>query len=205
MKKLIPLMTIMISISQTCLAMSFNQPERIGNIGLPTQAPFHGFVVDGADENDGAPLDEKYATTYKSGVARFGDLFCRYKFDDTLEFGGLDQYVASTDGHEKYISKISSDEDLDLYLIYDSYKWSAYVILGRRSDGSWTRFIDTAEINSYYGFGENFWEHPHYLEAKTDGDTIVMPYDWLGSDIKGEFRFKWNDSAQWFSVDNIVF
>ena len=46
-----------------------------------------------------------------------------------------------------------------------------------------------------------------YDEVRCDGDTIVIEYVAGRRDTyrKGEFRFKWDEAAQWFSVEQVVY
>ena len=43
------------------------------------------------------------------------------------------------------------------------------------------------------------------------GDTIILEFKHTDSTIKserettGEFRFKWDDAAQWFSIEQVVY
>jgi len=38
------------------------------------------------------------------------------------------------------------------------------------------------------------------------GDTLIIEYKSLSGDKKiGEFRFKWDEAAQWFSVEQIKY
>ena len=227
MKKFFGAMTAALLISSTSFAMTFSPPVEIGKVGFPVQAPYNGFIIDGATENTGAPYLEEGQTyngaqlyTYKKGVATFGKgknaLFCDYDFetDDflhSLKFGGRNKYVLISDMSFKDILKINSDENLTLYIFYHNYCTSHLNIIGAKG-GAWQNYLDSKNISAQY-FGGNdgykmegsiIYEKPH-----CNGDTIIIPYHrwyWENeSETEGEIRLKWDAAAQWFSIKKIVY
>ena len=114
-------------VAQTAFAMTFQQPVKIGEIGFPAQAPYHGFIIEGATSNDGTPFREEVGDviTYKIGTARFGELVCKYDFDadylDVMDFGGADDLVLSHNASFKDIFRIDGD-GLTLYVLYHNYE-----------------------------------------------------------------------------------
>lgn len=43
-------------LSCNAFAMNFTQPVKIGEIGFPVQAPYHGFIIKGESYNTGTPF-----------------------------------------------------------------------------------------------------------------------------------------------------
>lgn len=119
--------------------MTFSQLVELGGIGFPIQSPYRYYLVDGASYNSGKPYTEtpqhaKKRTTYKEGIAIFGDdeskLYCKYVYavppseSDTwkyaIKFGGKDNYVISIESQYKTIYRIDTDEGLTLYSILEA-------------------------------------------------------------------------------------
>lgn len=54
----------------------------------------------------------------------------------------------------------------------------------------------------YFGMNHSVIFH----QPVAQGDTLVMKYRaWSSNEEKGEFRFRWDENAQWFSVEQIVY
>lgn len=90
-----------------------------------------------------------------------------------------------------------------------------YVLLGRRSDGVFVKYFDMEDINvKYFGLQKSTYgttkglRSPWYRNCHCQDDTIVIEYErFVGKNFckAGEFRFKWNESAQWFGVEQVVY
>lgn len=222
-KKFLGAMFTALLISNTALAMNFSPPVQIGSAGFPVQAPYNGFIIDGADKNTGTPYLEENQTyngaqlyTYQKGVATFGSgnaaLFCDYDFetDDflhSLKFGGLDNYVLISDMSFKEILKIDTDENLTLYIFYHNYCTSHLNIIGV-NDGAWLNYIDSKNISEKYFGGNDGYKMDGsiiYEKPICNGEKIIIPYHrwhWEGeSETEGEIILKWDNAAQWFSID----
>lgn len=122
------------------------------------------------------------------------------------------------------IFKINSDSGITFYMIHTSYDlpdetW--YTLIGRRKDGVWVKYFESDSVTEKY-FGKvaraghaNVWEGKSICcnNFKVNGDMIIVEYSRYyknagqrGELIKeGEFRFKWDDAAQWFGVEHIVY
>lgn len=122
------------------------------------------------------------------------------------------------------IFKIDTDSGITFYMIHTSYDlpdetW--WTLIGRRKDGVWVKYFDTDSITVKY-FGEsaragyaNVWQGKSICcdNFHVNGNTIVIEYSRYhknagqrGNLVKeGEFRFKWDDAAQWFGVEHIVY
>lgn len=203
-------------VAQTALAMTFQPPVKIGEIGFPAQAPYHGFIINGATSNDGTPYREEVGdvTTYKIGTARFGELFCKYDFDadylDVMDFGGANDLVLSHNASFKDIFRIDGD-GLTLYALYHNYCTTDLKILGQRG-GKWFVFVDSKKLSEKYFDGNDGYKLDGsviYDVPTCAGDTIVVTWrrwHWdADSQPEGEFRFTWDDAAQNFNVKQIVY
>ncbi len=223
MKKFLGLLIVLMMIASNCLAMTFSQPVEIGEIGSPVQSPYHGFVVDGATENNGTSYNEnrerrgKPLITYTKGTARFGDLYCKYNFgrnfnDQTISFGGKNNFILNMDGTFKQIFSIGNDSSLKLYAIRFYYCVTDLKIIGTRKDGKWVVYIDSKKLSDKYFGGKDRYKEDGgviYDVPTCVGDKIVVTYRrwyWKGiSEPEGEFRFKWDDKAQWFGIEQVVY
>ena len=222
-------------VAQTALAMTFQPPVKIGRIGFPVQAPYHGLIVDGATSNDGTlyrestPYRDKQGyitsiTTYTKGTARFGDganaLWCRYNFEQKnsadcfIKFGGANDFVLTQNITDKEIFQIDNDADLALYASYHIYCVTDLKILGKRGD-KWVVYLDSKKLSEKYFGGKDGYKLDGgvlYDVPTCAGDTIVVTWrrwHWYNnggiSEPEGEFRFKWDDAAQWFAVEQIIY
>ena len=216
----------------TTQPMKFSQPVQIGQIGFPVQAPFHGFIVKGTSYNSGTPYFERLKDrdgnpikTYASGIAKWGNnidaLFCNYnynsgKFSTSLKFGGEKNYVLTRDGSYNEILKIDANNGIALYVIYHEYCTSHLNIIGRQKDGKWVNYIDSKKVSDMYFNGKDAYKEDGgviYEIPKCRGDTIIIPYGRFQWNIKkqgysgaeGEIRLKWDDKAQWFGIEKVVY
>lgn len=220
MKKIFGILILMMLMSNATFAMTFSQPVKIGRIGNFDQCPYRGFEIEGCSHNDGtqyipAPdYQYKNKVVYVKGTARFGDgedaLYCNYNFGDpsqaTKKFGGKNQYVYTVNFFYRDISKITTDKKLTLYYLDYSYKYTHFAVVGRFADGKWVKFFDSESLDNKY-FGKN--NFPHYNKLKCVGDTLIISYKQgypsKGKENIGEFRFKWDETSQWFSIEQVVY
>ena len=223
MKKFfIGVMLSVLFVANSALAMTFSQPVKIGEIGFPLQAPYHGYIVNGATQNDGTAYTEKMTSdgkpiiTYTKGIARFGDLYCKYNFEnkntDTINFGGKNDFVLNMNATFKKIFSIGNDSALKLYAIYYNYCVTDLKILGTRADGKWVVYIDSGNLSDKYFGGKDGYKLDGgvlYDVPTCAGNTLIVKYrrwHWKGqSEPEGEFRFKWDDKAQWFGVEQVKY
>lgn len=208
--------------ANSALAMKFSAPVEIGEIGFPVQAPYNGYIVEGANYNDGAAYREDYEykgkplTTYTKGTARFDNLWCKYDFDaDLISFGGQNDFVLNMDGAYKKIFRIDSDSALKFYAIRFDYCVTDLKILGTSKDGKQVVYVDSKKLSEKYFDGKDAYKLDGgvlYDVPTCAGDTIIVQYrrwHWFNnggiSEPEGEFRFKWNDAAQSFAVNHIKY
>ena len=91
--------------------------------------------------------------------------------------------------------------------MYKSYGPEAdYLIIGKKSDGRFVKYIDTRDITRrYFGWDGTGVSPIVYLDMYTQGNTLIVPYYHLRNNkSRREFRFKWDDKAQWFGVEQII-
>ena len=232
MKKILGLTLMLMFIASNCLAMTFYQPVKIGHAGHYKDTDEGGFVFKGTSYNDGNIIKSNN-DEYGKGLAHWGNgkdaLYCEYDSylsstrDDRLKFGGKNNFVVQ-EMTGRDILKIKSDEGLTIYVLYRQFMYFAYLdIIGCRPDGTWVNYINFKklekqffeEVSKKYMIDLAYGNHGNKLEYYYDGDfiytkddTIVVLYSlWKGWDRlqKGEFRFKWDESAQWFGVEQIVY
>ena len=202
--------------------MQFSQPVKIGNFYVQIQRPT-GFYIEGATSNNGtrytkvAPYTNDYG--YDKGVAIFGNgndvIYVHYNYsaDAPEKFG--DKNISNTIdihiGHGGDIFQIKTNSGMVFYYISFGYKYGFFYIIGKRQDGKWIKYIYSPDIDDRY-FGKNlYWsDAPMYVPFQgatlsCQNDTIIIPYHILKTNSKGEMRFKWDEKAQWFSVEQIKY
>ena len=230
MKKIFVLGVVLsvLFVAQSAFAMTFSQPVKIGQIGYLNQG---GFELSSASSNKGEPIVVRGRTLSKKGVAIFGDgsdaLYFHYALgtrekrglDIVTAFGGNDikNTISITNMKMPDLYKISTDQKITLYSIEDGNdldEEDRYILIGKRADGVFVEYFDTDKIRQRY-FGKQ-WSGIRFYDIKFQGNTIVIRYDRntqgkgfasvkYKADEHGEFRFKWDDAAQWFSVEQIVY
>ena len=169
---------------------------------------------------------------YGKGIAYWGNgidaIYAHYNAyniinDDNIHFGDKDinntiPIRASIFGEE--IFKIETDEGITFYMIHTSYDlpdqtW--WTLIGRRKDGVWVKYFESLDVTKkYFGKQGNVWEGKSICcdNFRVNDNNIVIEYsrynktsyEQRGKIIKeGEFRFKWDESAQWFGVEHIIY
>ena len=211
-------------IANSALAGTFSQPVKIGEFYWDLNG---GFFIKDAAENNGSvyTINRHNIQTYGRGTARFGDsndsLYVHYNgyvkpftgyfgaknASNTIEIG-LGETSAT-------IYAIATNGLGNLYLIkgggmtFLENCW--FILLGRKNDGTFVKYFDTEDIHKRY-FPQRFgyW----FNDIKTQGDAIVVCYrrnldgremSNYSADEYGEFRFKWDERAQWFSVEQVIY
>ena len=208
-------------------AMTFEQPEKLGTV---IAANVGGFAFKGNYTNNGKLLKSKRKReVYTQGIAKFGSgknmLYFHYANGDKehhyknqiMAFGG-EQRENTIDIRIPFcdIYQASSDEGIILYMMHSSYdlpEENDYILIGRRNDGHFVKYIDTRLLSeNYFGKAPKVWSDNSifYDHWSIDGATITIEYQRYHTDIKeyvkeGEFRFKWDDAAQWFGVEQVVY
>ena len=229
MKKFFGILAILMILSSNCFAMIFSQPINTGGSIMFMQAG-GGMRITNATYNDG-DFYRNNRNMYGKGMARFGNgedaLYVHYNAynisnDDKVYFGGKD--MRNTVPIESFvfgeeIFKITTNESITFYMIHTSYDlpdetW--WTLIGRRKDGVWVKYFESAEIEKkYFSSHGNVWEGQSICcdNFRVNGDTIIIEYSRYHKNLgkhgnlikEGEFRFKWDDSAQWFGVEQVVY
>ena len=66
--------------------------------------------------------------------------------------------------------------------------------------GKFYRYIDSERLTDiYFSKQRNRYTIPSYELSSVSGDTLIFYYS-TEYGAKGEFRFQWDEAAQWFSV-----
>ena len=196
-------------VTNAAFAMTFQQPVKIGGI-RHSQVSRGGISFENAVENNG------------TGTARFGDstdpLYVHVNNNSyVMKFGAKNKSNTITIPAKVYfeIFKLSSNERGNFFVIkdfYDLLETEKYILLGKKKDGTFVKYFDTDEVRKKY-FGKQ-WQGIWFNAIKTQGDTIIISYqrnldgrqmrtDF--ADERGEFHFKWDERAQWFGVEQIVY
>ena len=179
-------------------------------------------------------LRNRSETIYDKGTARFGNgedaIYFHYDSKNgnssydynpvISKFGdkNIENTVSVNTGHPGNIRMIKSDGGVTLYLIscqsqisrFSGYQW-IHTLIGKRQDGRFVIFFEPKEFCKRYFKNSSGW-YVNFADCTVQGDTIVFKFkhsaDRTNTSIKptsGEFRFKWDDKAQWFGVEQVVY
>lgn len=212
MRKILGLMMfVCLLFSGNCFAMQFSQPIEIGQIG--TIQVGGGISVKNAFYNNGSQYNRKNdPDRYGKGIAGFGEkdnaLYVHYDYynaRDTFYFGDKNKNNTIKDNFLYFqLYKINTNEGINIYSLYKSYGPEFdYLIIGKRADGKFVKYIDTREITKrYFGWNGESASPVMYRNLSVQNDTLTMEYQRYGNKqrIQGKFYFKWDDKAQWFGI-----
>ena len=235
MKKIFVAVVSVLFVAQTALAMTFQQPVKIGEVIYP---PYGYFEIKGATYHKGSRCsrtDEPYKhalNLYEKGTAQFGTgndaLYFHYdentKGEDPLYKGGrfslsrfgskdINNAVQILPGIPTNIWRVKTNSNRTFFIIEQGSAAGfgiCHVVIGKNKDGKWVQFFDTRDVKKQY-LGEKAerniggeWGVFHFAE-----NTIIMKYGkYRRIDVfnaQGEFRFKWDEAAQWFSIEQVVY
>lgn len=186
-------------------------------------------IYDGSGKNGSRALYGKGIARWGNGIDALYAHYDAYNIrnDANIHFG--DKNISNTVPISAFIFgeeifKITSDIGITFYMIHTSYDlpdetW--WTLIGRRTDGVWVKYFDSDSVTVKY-FGEsaragraNVWEGKSICcdNFRVTGDTMVIEYSRYYKNVgkrgelikKGEFRFKWDTMAQWFSVKHVVY
>ena len=227
------LIVIIVLTSSTCLAMSFSQPVKIGIISGTPQGGFgiDGASYNKGTSYKNGQLDKQWGKLYEKGIAYFGNddkaLYVHYDCSQRVNRDYWEVYspkfgdknakktvsLKAGEGETVTIYQINNDGDIILYLLRGEGPVAGttnYVLLGRRSDGIFVKYFDTRDITKNY-FGEklSLSSTPWYTKFYCQDNTMIIEYkrsyNRQGYVREGEFRFKWDNNAQWFGVEQIIY
>ena len=216
MKKIFSLMLFVGLLSSNCFAMILEQPLKVGYIGTHPQSPIGGVGIQDASYNRGnyyTHLKKNNTDTYEKGVARCGKgdttLYCHYDNGGyILKFGGENIFnTIKFDGYSADIEKIENDVGKIIYVLCH-YSVShatgsvSYSVIGQQYDGNWVNYFSVSgkfnpRVNDYPPAPSKFY---------CKDDTIIIEYkDYRAGKNVYEMRYKWDDKAQWFGVEQVVY
>ena len=219
MKKIIFMVVVLTLVMITTgFAMTFQQPLKIGeSISVVPDAAFN---FKNATSNDGERHKLSPKAGYGKGMVCFGNgndaIYFHYnsylKYPDNMKnscrWGSKDisntvqlNVLEATAN----IYQIKNDAGILLYQISIETGASGYVdIIGTRKDGTWVKYIDSKDIIKRY-FGSTGGISPYAMfNISVQSNIIIIPYIHNGNK-EGEFRFKWDEAAQWFGVEQVVY
>ena len=121
------------------------------------------------------------------------------------------------------IFQIKNNHSTNFYLLCTNEAMDSavnWICIGKKDD-KWIKYFETNDIRKKY-FGdknvrrvsfsdgssyEASGENSIYARAYCKNDTIVIEYRLYEKNItkKGEFRFKWDEAAQWFGVEQVIY
>lgn len=211
-------------------AISFSQPVKVGTI---VAANIGGFAFRDGAYNDGILAKNAKRGAYEKGIARFSEgqdaLYFHYytgtyknKYSDqVMMFGSKNiNNTIKVPILLAEVAKITNDNSMTMYVIHDSYdlpEENSYTLIGLNREGKWIKYFDTDSIaKQYFGKPERVWsDNSIWFDSwECRGDTVIIQYSRYHRGLKnnrggyvkeGEFRFKWDDSAQWFGVEQVVY
>ncbi|MBR4907611.1 MAG: hypothetical protein IKZ43_01160 [Acidaminococcaceae bacterium] len=221
-KRVVGMALSLVILSSACYAISFTQPQEIGSFSFVQGGKGAGGIrIENASRNKGdyfTQYNKNNSSSYGKGVASFGNgddaLYVHY--DVYQKVGGL-ILAGNKDIKNTYsvgvlnqvVDIIKSDGGITIYPIISHYgPEKDYVVLGRQKDGKFVKYFDTESItNNHFGMGRNGMPPVVYTKLAVAGDTLVLYYSKAGMPARtaGELRFKWDDKAQWFGVEKIVY
>lgn len=211
LSRVLSVLCVLVLFGSTCSAMTFYPMEKLGRI-LYLQAGSGGIGIDNATTNRGTyytKYNKNNTRSYEKGVASFGSgssaLYFYYDFNRSpmIRIGnrqGDTVYDGIDIGYE--VNRISSDSGITLYPLLFCYGPECfYQIYGIRADGKCVKYIDLGALIEQYCGGKGTL-NVTCADIVVRRDTIIVPlrsYGQKGPSI-GEFIFKWDELAQWFSV-----
>lgn len=222
------LFMIVVLFSQVAYAMNMSS---MNNVGSAWRFPDSSIVIENAISNQGKKVIKNgkewkanggKTTVWESGVASFGDaghpLYLTYDtgvaggktyFSDLNKTKVIIQYVAvGTD-----IYTVKNDSNLILYFLEATEQFMfgphRYILCGYRQDGKFVVYFDTNDIIKNYGISNGDNKYLSFAKPVFYGNAIKIVYNVhhnkkdLTND--GELIFKWDEGAQWFSVNHVVY
>ena len=230
MKKFLGLTLMLMFIASNCFAMSFFQPEEIGKITYP---PIGDMTIKNATYISSKPSGKfQNSVTYPyDSLIKFSDgenaIFVNHKsgYMNFPKFGdkNIENSIKIELGlYGATIFQVKNDSNIKFYLIRTEDAMASsinWICIGKKDD-QWIKYFDIRDIRKKY-FGNNntirlFFSSGSYESSGGDSryartycknDTIIMEYKYYENNVSktGEFRFKWDDAAQWFGVEHIIY
>lgn len=222
MKKFLGLLVMMLMVTSNCLAMTFSQPVKLGSIWLDTAGKRgNGYLIEGALSNKGnyyTRYNKNNKQSFSNGIAQFGSstevIFVHYSMNESGINSNGAFFGSNNDSNAVRIPiwevanifQINTNEHFIFYSIDTGYGGVGHcTVIGKKENGVWVKYIDTQAITEKYlgktSVGKIFCSTP-----SCKGNQIIVQYNVFNEPvIRGEFRFKWDDKAQWFGVEQVVY
>ena len=210
---------VMFLLSENVSAMTFSQPVKIGKIIYPPSADM---VIEDSTYTSNPPSGKfqnqnTYAYNTIAGFSNGEDsIYVHHmpKHNVNPRVGDKDINKSVPIGYGLYgftIYQIPNDSATKLYMIRPDEAMAVvldYTLVGKKADGTFVKYFSFRDIwNKYVGNnrpnGRIFTENVH-----CEGDSIIIKYTHYEKHVKkdiGEIRFKWDDAAQWFGIEHIVY
>ena len=218
MKKIFEILMILVTLSSTSFAMTFQQPIEIGWIGISQRNGAGGFMFKNETSNNGSyytGYDKNNKYSYGKGIVCYGNddnaLYVHYNayekskpvlMGDKKESNTVPVWIFNS-----WIYKITSNEGIKIFAIGEFYGPDReFTIIGTKKDGTFVKYIDTRILTEkYFGVKVDGGASPIvYKDITANGDTISITYS-NARGSSGEFRFKWDEKAQWFGIEQVVY
>lgn len=215
---MILLLLVVLSCCNNTSAMQMYQPQKLGYISSYMASTAKGVCMQGEKPIKGKYKFSNNVREYTGlGMVKYsqgGDsLYIHYNTSEDYKCHARvgSENINNTVSvllQSDTLYKICTDSNIVLYVFdYGHSSTSMYTIIGTTYDGKYVKYIDTWELtDKYFGLGAR--KSIQFKQIEFVGDTIVMKYDWYhGTYIEpgGEFCFKWDENAQWFSVEQIAY
>lgn len=224
MKKFIYLIITFIMITSTniCFAMNMSCDfKEIGNIWWPVDDGFYkdGWTIKGFNIING----DKFNCTAKIQ----NDIYA-HCIENTGN-GKYDRFVTIGDINKNNVVRLSDDYAVGDYIFYkinntlnqDMYlvlKYTSFInnnfvqLIARNSDGKWFTYADS--LNTILAYGHKPKASNTLKEIVIENDSIILKYKtynhfqyngkYASTDVIYEITYKWDDSANWFSVSHRI-
>lgn len=175
----------------------------------------------------------QWGTLYEKGVARYGNTInalwvyydcsnarARHYWDAySPKFGNKERTVTVSlgagEGAHVQMNSILNDAGITMYLLHSEmagkFVIRRYVVMGYDKSSKFVKYIDTHDIvKKYFGEKNVMMNGIHLEKCYCRGNSLIIEYvnpksSYGWKSPAGEFRFKWDDKAQWFSIEQVVY
>lgn len=231
---LVSVLTILFSFTtlNTTEAMTISKPVYIG-IAMGVNIGGFSFKDELSNFSQG-PINRKKAhskgiATFGANAKKLYLHYQTYDYDNNRS-KQISRYGSSSSDNAiqietmyNIISMMTTDSGITLYTIRSDYDLPGeedYTLIGERKDGRFVKYLSTDSIlEQYYGnkyIGNEYGQDVPFVYLVKNitaiNDTVIFYY--YRFDFKkrneqavpiGEIRCKWDENAQWFAVDNVVY
>lgn len=204
--------------SATCAAMQFQQPVFIGYMyghksGPPAPANNWSFSKEVNVKKDAITLGKgKTAMVFKYVLESVGGI--QYRKIKSIFSGNGNVFPDETNGYispNHFVYQINGENGIVAYVDIEqgpAMEPNDLCVRGLWKDGKAVNYI--TDVYQFAKGIKNASFAFKYKAVRVMNDTICVPYS-LGAEFgekhirDGEFRFKWDDKAYWFGIEDIVY